>query len=57
MIKFFIKKNPLKMLQVRFELTTSAFLAPFTAYKYGALTDCATGATYYFSIAIKTDLN
>ena len=46
-----------KMLQVRFELTTSAFLAPFTAYKYGALTDCATGATYYFSIAIKTNLN
>ena len=33
-----------KMLQVRFELTTSAFLAPITAYKYGALTDCATGA-------------
>ena len=32
------------MLQVRFELTTSAFLAPFTVYKYGALTDCATGA-------------
>ena len=32
------------MLQVRFELTTSAFLAPFTDYKYGALTDCATGA-------------
>ena len=28
-----------------------------TAYKYGALTDCATGATYYFSIAIKTNLN
>ena len=45
------------MLQVRFELTTSAFLAPFTAYKYGALTDCATGATYYFSVAIKTTLN
>ena len=33
------------MLQVRFELTTSASLAPWTAYKYGALTDCATGAT------------
>ena len=33
------------MLQVRFELTTSASLAPRTAYKYGALTDCATGAT------------
>ena len=32
------------MLQVRFELTTSAYLAPITAYKYGALTDCATGA-------------
>ena len=32
------------MLQVRFELTTSAYLAPLTAYKYGALTDCATGA-------------
>lgn len=32
------------MLQVRFELTTSAFLAPETAYKYGALTNCATGA-------------
>ena len=33
-----------KMLQVRFELTTSAQLAPITAYKYGALTNCATGA-------------
>ena len=36
-----------KMLQVRFELTTSAFLAPITAYKYGALTDCATGAANF----------
>ena len=35
------------MLQVRFELTTSAFLAPITAYKYGALTDCATGAANF----------
>ena len=35
------------MLQVRFELTTSAFLAPFTDYKYGALTDCATGAAQF----------
>lgn len=38
------------MLQVRLELTTSAWLRasppmrPNTAYKYGALTDCATGA-------------
>ena len=40
------------MLQVRFELTTSAFLAPITAYKYGALTDCATGATWFSQLAI-----
>ena len=35
------------MLQVRLELTTSAWLRKLntsTAYKYGALTDCATGA-------------
>ena len=33
------------MLQVRLELTTSASLRKAcTAYKYGALTDCATGA-------------
>ena len=31
------------MLRVRLELTTSAL--PYTDYKYGALTDCATGAT------------
>ena len=40
------------MLQVRFELTTSAYLAPITAYKYGALTDCATGATVFSVINI-----
>ena len=40
------------MLQVRFELTTSASLAPWTAYKYGALTDCATGATVFSVINI-----
>ncbi|CAE1306824.1 unnamed protein product [Acanthosepion pharaonis] len=35
-----------KMLRVRIELTTSAFLmmSSHTVYKYGALTDCATGA-------------
>ena len=37
------------MLQVRLELTTSAYLShdqhgEGTVYKYGALTDCATGA-------------
>ena len=40
------------MLQVRFELTTSASLAPCTAYKYGALTDCATGATVTLAIIV-----
>ena len=40
------------LLQVRFELTTSASLAPRTAYKYGALTDCATGATITFFIIV-----
>ncbi len=30
------------LLRVRFELTTSAYL--ILLYKYGALTDCATGA-------------
>ncbi|CAE1306828.1 unnamed protein product [Acanthosepion pharaonis] len=35
-----------KMLRVRIELTTSAFhmMSSHTVYKYGALTDCATGA-------------
>ena len=37
------------MLQVRLELTTSASLRKAsTAYKYGALTDCATGARRRF---------
>jgi hypothetical protein len=35
-------QNPVP--QVRLELTTSAFLTAGTDYKYGALTDCATGA-------------
>ena len=35
-------QNPVP--QVRLELTTSAFLTACTDYKYGALTDCATGA-------------
>ena len=36
----------IKLLRVRFELTTSALLSlgGDTVYKYGALTDCATGA-------------
>lgn len=35
-------QNPVP--QVRLELTTSACLTACTDYKYGALTDCATGA-------------
>ena len=40
------------LLQVRLELTTSAYLShgqhgEGTVYKYGALTDCATGALTY----------
>ncbi len=33
------------VLRVRFEFTTSAYL--ILLYKYGALTDCATGADIY----------
>ena len=35
------------LLRVRLELTTSALLTTreYTVYKYGALTDCATGAS------------
>ncbi len=39
-----IKRTKEEVLQVRLELTTSACLTAGTDYKYGALTDCATGA-------------
>jgi hypothetical protein len=43
------------MLQVRLELTTSASLSSaYTAYKYGALTDCATGAQLPARVELET---
>ena len=45
----FSSKNEKKasLLRVRVELTISAFLHhKYTIYRYGALADCATGATY-----------
>ena len=38
------------MPQERLELSTSAYLSQHTVYKYGALTDCATGAIYLKNI-------
>ena len=41
----YVRKDIKNLLQVRLELTASA---SHTVYKYGALTDCATGASWLY---------
>ena len=53
-------KQKIVLPQVRLELTTSACLVPpsgggeGTDYKYGALTDCATGADLLIMLIVYT---